>query len=101
MSDSNVLPLLDFGRKLGVATLKLRDVVKLPLPRLAGGKSVARTLQGDLVVGVDSNRRESALAATRLADAVGVGGRRVDDGRLPSEGARVQDNWRSWSRSCR
>ena len=82
MSDSNVLPLLDFGRKLGVATLKLRDVVKLPLPRLAGGKSVARTLQGDLVVGVDSNRRESALAATRLADAVCC--RLVGDRRLSS-----------------
>ena len=77
MSDSNVLPLLDFGRKLGVATLKLRDVVKLPLPRLAGGKSVARTLQGDLVVGVDGDGRESALATTRLADA--ICGRRVSD----------------------
>lgn len=79
MSDSNVLPLLDFGRKLGVATFKLGDVVELPLPRLTSGKSVARTLQGNLVIGVDSNGRKSALAATRLADAVGVGGRRVDD----------------------
>lgn len=67
-------------------------MVELPLSRLTSGKGVARSLQSDLVVGVDSDGRQSALAATRLADT--VGSRRVGDRRLSSERARVQDNRR-------
>lgn len=71
MSNSNALPLLDLRLELGLTLLKLADVIKLPLSRLTGGKGVARSLQGNLVVGVNGDGRERALSAARLADAVG------------------------------
>lgn len=70
MSNSNVFPLLNLGLEISVASLQFRHVVEFPLSRLTSGKSVTCPLQGDFVVGVDSNGRESTLAATRLADAV-------------------------------
>lgn len=73
MSNSNVLPLLNFSSELGVAVLELADVVKLPLAGLTGCKGVASSLQGNLVVGVNGNGGKSALSAARLADAVGSG----------------------------
>lgn len=89
MSNSNALPLLDLGLEVSIALLELRDVIKLPLSRLTSGKSVARSLQGNLVVGVDGNSRERSLATTRLADA--VCGRRVGDRGLPPERAVKHD----------
>lgn len=70
MSHSNALPLLKLSLKLRVASLEFANVVKLPLPRLTSGKSIARSLQGDLVGRVDRDGREGTLSATRLADAV-------------------------------
>ena len=70
MSSSNALPLLHFSLKLRVASFEVIDMIELSLPRFTSGKSIASSLQGDLVRRVDRNVRERALPTTRLADAV-------------------------------
>jgi hypothetical protein len=68
LSKSNILPLLEFGLEFCVASLKSSDVVKLPLPGVTSGKSIARTLQSHFVGGVDGDWRERTLSTTGLGD---------------------------------
>jgi hypothetical protein len=70
MSHSNALPFLNLSLKLRVASFEVVDMVKLPLPRLTSGKSIASSLQGNFVGRIDRDGREGTLSTTRLADAV-------------------------------
>lgn len=70
MSHSNALPFLNLSLKLRVALFEVVHVVELSLPRLTSSKSVASSLQGNFVAGVDRDSREGTLSTTRLADAV-------------------------------
>lgn len=49
LCNSDSFPFLDLGFQFCVALLQSLHVVELALPRVAGGKSIARSLQGDLV----------------------------------------------------
>jgi len=73
MSHSNTLPFLNLGLKLRVASFKIADMIKFPLPRFTSSKRIASSLQGNLVGWVNGNVGERTLATTRLADAVGGG----------------------------
>ena len=70
MRHSNALPFLDLSLKLRVALFEVADMIELSLPRFTSRKSIACSLQGNLVGGVDCDVGQRTFATTRLADAV-------------------------------